>query len=216
MAAKKWIDLRQHLDLVTFPWLSIGYGIARSERRLATFTDDEHQQIGYDAGRFKDREEWRWYNTITKGIPVNGFIVPLNEAQDITGWENRTDEPVWVANKSMKHFEALQDWVQRMRCFQTTGRQVFFIQFNGHQTTPHVDIKLNTEESGWRKEPIEFIWLSTKVDGKRMVIDGTKVDSQCIWFDNTIPHWTEKADRTRWSYRIEGKFTDEFKRKIGM
>lgn len=212
---KKWIDLSKHLQMDMFPWLSIPYGIAKSERMLATFTYDAHQQIGYDASRFKTREEWRWYNTIAKGIPVNGFIVPLNEAQDISGWENRTDEPIWTANKSMAHFSLLQDWINRQNCFKHTGRQLFFIQFNGHATVPHVDIKLNTEESGWRKDPIEFIWLSVFKNGKRMVIDGERVDSQCIWFDNTIPHWTEPSDTVKWSFRVEGKFTDEFKNRIG-
>jgi hypothetical protein len=215
MTAKKWIDLTPFVDLSTFPWLSIPYGIAKSERRLATFTDDAHQQIGYDAKRFKDREEWRWYNTIAKGIPVNGFVVPLNEAQDIDGWENKTDDPIWVANKNMDNFSLLQDWIGRQQCFTHTGRQLFFIQFNGQATTKHVDLRLNEESSDWRKDPVEFIWLSVFKNGKRMIIDGELVDSQCIWFNNSIPHWTEMADQVKWSFRVEGKFTEAFKHKIG-
>lgn len=209
---KKWIDLSKHVDLGTFPWLSIPYGIARSERILATFTDDAHQQIGYNGKRFKTREEWRWYNTIAKGIPVNGFIVPLNEAQDIPNWEFHTDEPVWTACKSMDNFALLQDWIHRQDIFKSTGRQLFFIQFNGHATPPHVDIK---QDNDHRKDPVEFLWLSVFKNGKRMIIDGERVDSQCIWFNNSVPHWTEVSDQVKWSYRVEGKFTDNFKQRIG-
>lgn len=209
---KKWIDLSKHIDLVTFPWLSIPYGIARSERILATFTGDAHQQIGYNPNKFRTREEWRWYNTIARGIPVNGFIVPLNEAQDIPNWEFYTDEPIWTSCKNMENFALLQDWINRQQCFKATGRQLFFIQLNGHATTPHVDIEANNE---FREDPVEFIWLSVLKNGKRMIIDGERVDSQCIWFNNSLPHWTETSDQVKWSYRVEGKFTDEFKQRIG-
>lgn len=203
--------------LSAFPWESVYDGLARSKKTVTTFYGDVHStKFTHTARRgWADRDQWRWFNALRHGVGVEGFNVGLTGCVKMEygdhWWARSHQADFWRPTDDMRHFAALQEWLRHSGIFESTGRQVFFIQINGQHSPVHTDF----DPAGVPEElraPGEFIWLTPPDRPKQLKVSGVEVP-WCCWFNHFDPHGSDPATDTRWSLRIDGVFTQEFRNK---
>jgi hypothetical protein len=128
------------------------------------------------------------------------------------GDENLFD---WTAN--MDGFPNLRRWLEDVKgpIFESYGRIIFFIHEH--------DCKLLIHRDGMSYVPHnnEFLWLNPTRSKKFFIYDedtGDRhhVDTGAAFFNDLDMHGGEVGESMSWSLRIDGKFSKEFKRKIGI
>jgi len=212
-------DLTKLAALATFPWESVYEGLAKSRKTMTTFYGDVHSTKfthTLDA-RWSDRDQWRWYNALKHGVNVAGFNVnvtalPAEYMQFGKHWWARSHEPIWVPTDNARHFGELRQWIKNSGIFKHTGRQTFFVQTAGQSSPEHVDFEPADVPENLRA-PGEFIWLTPPDRPKHLSVKGVAAP-WCCWFNHFDRHGTEAESDTRWSLRIDGGFTDEFKASL--
>jgi hypothetical protein len=202
-------NLDHVINTDTVPWEEIKLGIAKSTKKASIF-------YGHDNARNNptglNLEQTAWYKSITDKKPLKGVDILLTAAKSWhDAWYKLGLGDHWAPTENLKHFPLLQQWISDSGIFKETGRQIIFIQMQSACTPEHVDENFDNIPEGYKKVP-EFIWL-TEPDGKRLFVNG-KQTSNVAWFNSFRPHYTIPEDGVRWSIRIDGVFTEEFKEKI--
>jgi hypothetical protein len=123
------------------------------------------------------------------------------------------DNPeVWEPSAASAEFAPLMDFLAILP-FAATARVIIIYDYEGNAVPAHRD---HTESEVCN----EFIWMRTNFDKKFYLLNpdsGEKltVNSHTAWFDTVNQyHGAEGADGLTFSIRVDGIFTDEFRRQI--
>ena len=206
------LDLTKLPQLQTFPMQEVIEGLARAKKTVTTFYGDSHstQHNGDADNRWVDKDQWRWYNALKHGAQVEGFNVNLNYTTG-SHWWAKNHLPGWIPTDNMQHFAALQQWLVNSKIFHHTGRQLFFIQLAGQGSPIHTDFDPMKVPEHLRA-PSDFIWLTPPDRPKTLTVDGV-VAPWCCWFNHFKPHGSQPEIEPKWSVRIDGVFSDSFRRE---
>jgi hypothetical protein len=123
---------------------------------------------------------------------------------------DKTD--LWRPTAAAEEFRELSDFIGTLP-FKATGRILIMYDESGRAVTAHRDHD-STETCH------EFVWFRTNLSKPFYVLDhrtGEKlyVTSHSAWFDTVNQfHGSDAAEGLSFSIRVDGHFTDEFRRKI--
>lgn len=203
-------DLSTLLPIDKIPWEEIYTGIAKSTKQGVPFYGyNDHIISGFN------REETEWYHSIKFGDNLKGLAVILRLPRNSkSAWYTLGEHNNWYETANYKHFHELIKWVNDSNIFTETGRIIFFIQLIGTQTPRHIDMDLSKAPIEYQKRT-EFIWLTDPNNPKQLLVNGNPAGN-FTWFNNYAPHETLPSSTTKFSLRIDGKFTEEFKKKLGI
>lgn len=207
---KDLYDLSMIIPTETIPWEEFYTGIAKSAKNGVPF-------YGYndDIVTGFNREQAEWYKSIKYGDNLKGLAVSLRFPKNPkSAWYTLGESKNWYETESYKNFPELIKWINNSNIFTETGRILFFIQLIGTQTPPHIDMDLSKAPLEYQKRT-EFIWLTDPNNPKQLLVNG-KPAGNFAWFDNFKTHETLPTTTTKFSLRIDGKFTEEFKKKLGI
>lgn len=136
---------------------------------------------------------------------------------------NKSDDCVWTGDE--KHFPNLVRWIQDLP-FASIGRILFFINEHLCPVVAHSDLKSSQQSKGYvanHPHGYEFIWIRPTVEeGKNFYIldeaTGVKhyVKGRSCWFNSFDIHGADPSPTMTYSLRVDGRFTPEFKRKLGI
>lgn len=207
---KSLIDLTAVPELMSFPWVSVCEGLARSNKTVTTYFGDEHsKQHETNDGRWSDRSTWRWYNAFSKGLNVEGFNVSLTSFIGEHWWARMHEPDIWKPTANYLHFTKLMQWLKVSQIFKHTGRIVFFIHLGGQTSPLHTDFDPLLVPEHLR-QPSDFLWLTPPNNPKQLTV-GHETAPWACWFNHFVLHGSAPVEnRTQWSLRIDGQFDPQF------
>ena len=118
----------------------------------------------------------------------------------------------WVISDEADEFSLLMDFIATLP-FKTTARMMIMYDDGGHVVTPHRDHPLT-------RLCHEFIWFRTNLNKPFYLLNpktGEKryIQSHSAWFDTVNQfHGAEPYNGMSVSIRVDGTFTDEFRKRI--
>jgi hypothetical protein len=118
----------------------------------------------------------------------------------------------WAISDEANEFPLLMDFIATLP-FKTTARMMIMYDDGGHVVTPHRDHPLTgrCHEFLWFRTNLNkpFYLLNPKTDEKRYV------QSYSAWFDTVNQfHGADAYNGMSFSIRVDGTFTDEFRKRI--
>lgn len=119
---------------------------------------------------------------------------------------------LWERTEDAENFSLLMDFIETLP-FKATGRMLIIYDDAPREVPAHRD-HLNTEICH------EFIWFRTKKNKPFYMLNhktGEKkyVESYSAWFDSVNQyHGVDAVDGFSFSFRVDGVFTDEFRKRI--
>ncbi|MDB2315618.1 hypothetical protein N9V27_01445 [bacterium] len=114
------------------------------------------------------------------------------------------------------NFKFFMDWVDEQNIFSEIGRTLIFYNDQDQQCITHRDHNPLNRVT----DPDEFIWINMFMDRKAFFVEDKDSDtrhyikSQVAWFDTANYHGSDTSPYSAFSIRVDGVFTDEFKKKI--
>lgn len=206
-------DLSNIIPVETIPWEELYTGIAKSVKYSLLYYGYYDKAIKGSDGNYLSLEQAEWYKSVKYGDNLKGLGVVLRQPKDSkTSWYTLGESKNWYDTENCKHFPELIKWINNSDIFTETGRILFFIQLIGTHTPPHVDDDLSKAPAEYQKRA-EFIWLTDPNNPKQLVVNG-KSAGNFAWFNNYKTHTTLPSNTTKFSLRIDGKFTENFKKKL--
>jgi hypothetical protein len=200
-------DLTSIIDTTLFPWDEISLGIAKSAKKASIFYGHNHSIAGLTP------EQQVWHKTITTGDSLKGLDILLTTANTWhDAWYKLGHEEHWTPTANIENFLLLQTWIKDSNIFKQVGRQIVFIQLQNSNTPKHVDQDLKNAPEEYRKNS-EFIWITSPTMGKKLFVNEVQT-AHIAWFNNYVEHYTLAESGLRWSIRLDGLFTDDFKEKL--
>jgi hypothetical protein len=137
------------------------------------------------------------------------------------GWESRFDEKAWTPD--IEYFPNLKIWLENLvtsNIFTHLGRIIFFKQ--EHDTVPgiHRDLYQGTDED-YPPHRNEFIHITPDENKGMLLWDSeTKknlyLTSRASWWNDSDWHGASPSPVQTYSLRIDGKFTEEFRKKLSI
>ena len=241
VGGKPFIDCQEHLDIQTLKDLTLeicmgiaasdikagiyGPGVVESERygnfmlmKSKLSKDPASDEFGWNRMTHNQQNifaklYFQLYNPSTtvylrepkKG--VDGLVAYRKKAYaEMFEWTNNT-----------KNFPRLKVWLDSLigTVFKEYGRIIFFLHEH--------DCKLPVHRDGLGSYPHsnEFLWLNPTGVKKFYIYDENTterhdVNSPAIFFNDLDMHGGDTNESMTWSLRIDGIFTDEFKKRIGL
>lgn len=119
---------------------------------------------------------------------------------------------VWKPTRAAEEFTLLMDFIATLP-FETTGRMLVMYDDEPREVPAHRD-HTDTEVLH------EFVWMRTNADKPFYMLNcssGEKryVRSYSAWFDSVNQfHGSEPTDRLAYSIRVDGRFTEDFRKTI--
>jgi hypothetical protein len=119
---------------------------------------------------------------------------------------------LWRLTAEAEEFAPLMEFIAALP-FEATGRMIIMYDFDGRAVPAHRD----HDSIGLCHE---FIWLRTNFDKSLFMLDPQSgkrlaVTSHSAWFDTVNQyHGADAADGLSFSIRIDGRFSDDFRRQI--
>lgn len=203
-------DLTSLIPMEDFPWQEVVLGASKSTKKASIFYGigkNEHQLTP---------EQTTWYAALNEGTALKGLDILLTQPRDQSKWNDAWyqlgSSDFWEPSSNMQHFPSLQSWINSINVFAETGRQIIFIQLQNQSTPPHVDQDPRRAPPGYQ-DPTEFLWITSARGGKQLIVHGQTAPHVC-WFNSYVSHHTLAAPGLRWSLRIDGRFTEQFKEKL--
>lgn len=140
-----------------------------------------------------------------KGLdPIRAYLKKGNE--DLFEWTSHA-----------QHFPGLVSWLEALKgpVFESFGRVLFFIHEHDCKLLIHRDGLSYTPHSN------EFIWLNPGSTKKFFIYDEETdgrhyVDTPAAFFNDLDMHGGDPTGHASWSLRIDGYFSKEFRKKIGV
>lgn len=200
-------DLTGIVDTRTFPWDEIPLGIAKSGKKASIFYGHNHNVPGLTS------EQQVWHKNITTGDSLKGLDILLTTAKTWhDAWYKLGIGEHWTPTDNIQNFPLLQKWLIQSNIFKQIGRQIVFIQLQNANTPKHIDQNLNNAPEEFRNNA-EFIWITSNTMGKKLFVNEVQTPN-ITWFNSYKEHYTLPETGLRWSVRIDGQFTDDFKEKL--
>ena len=191
-------DLDRYIDVDRLRSLD-GFLTDRLTRRLQASGD-----LAFYTGPFL-------LNPDAPGLPGSRLVyLARTDSKDAYYDLDRTE--LWRPSPEAAEFAPLMDFIATLP-FEATGRMIIMYDFNGRAVPAHRD-----HDSPQLCH--EFIWLRTNFAKPFYMLDpasGEKlyVASHSAWFDTVNQfHGADCASGLAFSIRIDGRFTDDFRRQI--
>lgn len=185
---------------------------------------DENDPIrvaGRELGEMNNRDQFIQYLKLALGgYDAYQFVFLKTEEG---GWDSRFDEKDWTSDAI--YFPNLKLWLENLikeKIFTHLGRILFFKQ--EHDCLPVVHRDAYETDLGidrYIPHRNEFIHI-TPSDQKKMFLwdpetdEKTYIRSRACWFNDLDWHGAEKSISQCYGLRIDGKFTEEFRKKLGI
>lgn len=148
-------------------------------------------------------------------------VVYLTESKKtidgLTAYKNKSSNQYWEWCNNVNYFPNLKVWLETLlgNIFTNYGRIIFFIHEHDCELLLHRDgIKYYPHKN-------EFLWINPMMKKKFYIYDeNTKqkkyVDTPVAFFNDLDIHGGDKSDTMTWSLRIDGVFTDQFRKKLNI
>jgi hypothetical protein len=182
--------------------------------------DHEIRRVGQEIGdENTNRDKFVLYLKLALGAydPYQFIFLKTEEG----GWESRFEEKQWTPD--VKYFPELRKWLEKLiedNIFQHLGRIIIFKAEHDGKTSLHRDL-VYPDETDYFDHRHEFIHLRTRLDRPFYIWDREKdrrilTDAHAIFFNDQDWHNGGEANVQTFSIRIDGVFTQEFRKKIGI
>lgn len=120
----------------------------------------------------------------------------------------------WEPNINTEKFRFFFDWLHDQKVFESYGRVIGLLNCPNQLDVPHMDAQP-------LKNPPEFIWFRT-TDKPFYILPHPKattkersfVEGNVVWFNHSMYHAVQTVDYYAASFRVDGIFTEEFRRKV--
>jgi len=180
--------------------------------------DHEIRRLGKEIGEWDNRDEFVLFLKLTLGAydPYQFIFLKTEEG----GWESRFEEKAWTPDA--EYFPEFKQWIEKLQgtVFDHIGRIIIFKAEHDGQTALHRDL-IYPNETDYFDHRHEFIHLRTRLDRDFYIWDSetdTKVTttSYAIFFNDQDWHNGGCSNVQTFSIRIDGKFTEEFRQRVGI
>ena len=180
--------------------------------------DHEIKQIGKKIGEYDNRDQFILFLKLSMGAydPYQFIFIKSEEG----GWESRFEEKQWTSDS--KYFPELRQWLEKLvsdKVFEHLGRVIFFKAEHDVFMPLHRDLIL-PNENDYTDHRHEFIHIRTNLDKPVYIWDGKdkkiRIESHATFFNDQDWHAGGKTPKQTFSLRIDGKFTESFRKKIGI
>ncbi|MGA9582974.1 MAG: hypothetical protein WBR13_13500 [Allosphingosinicella sp.] len=140
------------------------------------------------------------------------YLACSSRGHGLESYYDLDDTDVWTPSEEAAGFSELMDFVASLP-FAATGRMLIIYDDGGRAVPAHRD----------HDDPElchEFLWLRTNFDKPFYMLDpgtGEKlyVDSHSAWFDTVNQyHGADASGGLSYSIRIDGRFSDAFRKRI--
>lgn len=167
-----------------------------------------------------DQTQRRLFLKLYKGLYSPNNSVYLKEAKDYTNLQvylDKANDTLYDWNGNVKHFPKLKEWLDSLigTVFTHFGRTIFFIHEH--------DCELLTHRDGtkYREHNSEFLWLNPMGTKSFYVYnedtgDQHYVSTSAAFFNDLDMHGGDPVSSMTWSLRIDGVFTEGFRKQIGV
>ncbi len=236
-----YIDCESFLDMTSLQELEleITSGIAMSKMQAGIYGPGIVESAKYGNFLFMKKEiesnpelvkKYRWdqmdtnqkrlFLKLYKNLYSPNNSVYLKEAKDMTNLQvylDKANDTLYTWNDNIKHFPGLKSWLDELigTVFTKFGRTLFFIHEH--------DCKLLTHRDGtqYRPHKTEFLWINPTGNKSFYIYDEATgqqhyVQSKAAFFNDLDMHGGDPTSSMTWSLRIDGVFTDEFRKKLGV
>ena len=193
-----YVDLDPMIDVERLRSLD-GYIRERLERRLAAERD-----LAFYTGPFVLDAE-------APTLP-GSRLVYLAQSARLDDYYDLDRCEQWSASRDAEEFSELMDFIATLP-FAATGRMLIMYDPEGGAVTAHRDhdsIDLCHE----------FVWLRSNCDKPFFVLNPVTAEKRYIaghsaWFDTVNQyHGADATGELAWSIRVDGRFTDEFRKMM--
>lgn len=237
---KPYIDCQQFIDMQILQdlELEICSGIALSSPKAGVYgpgIKDSHKFNNFLQLKNKMsrdlKEEYRWnmmthdqQNVFAKlylGLYNPSTVVYLKEptagCDPIAAYLKKGNADYFDWTPNSQHFPNLVNWLKSLigPIFESYGRVLFFIHEH--------DCKLLIHRDGLSYAPhnTEFLWLNPGSTKKFFIYDENGdnkhyVDTSAAFFNDLDMHGGDPTEYASWSLRIDGRFSADFKKNLGI
>jgi len=236
-----YIDCRDHLDMATLNELNleICQGIAVSDIKAGVYGPGVVNSDKYgNFMRMKNQmmsdttevgERWRRMTHNQQNVfaklyfhlynPSTTVYIrePIKGIDPIVAYRKKAYAEPFEWTNNTKNFPKLKAWLDGLigTVFEQYGRILFFIHEH--------DCKLLLHRDGIMQVPHknEFLWLNPTNIKKFYVYDENTeqrhdVNSTAVFFNDLDMHGGDSNQEMTWSLRIDGVFTEDFRRKLNI
>lgn len=183
--------------------------------------NDPIKIAGKELGEMNNRDQFIQYLKLTLGgYDAYQFVFLKTEEG---GWDSRFDEKEWTEDS--KYFPNFKIWLENLvhsNIFKHLGRILIFKQEHDclpvcHRDSYGSDIGVH----GYENHRSEFIHLTINNQKKLFLWDPETdkkiyVESRACWFNDLDWHGSDRNVTQTYSIRIDGQFTEDFRRKLGI
>lgn len=193
------------------------------EEFLALPDDDPIKQGGIDL--YRDFQNFRVRNRFTRYIKMamgayDPYIYYFLWEQG--SWDDRT-APRKLTEEAV-HFPNTVKWIESMigSVFEDIGRVIFFHREADGVAFEHRDLDGNKGlQEGYTPHRNEFIHIRPNLKAPFYLWDPTKqcrtyINCRAAWWNDQDWHGGDRLMQQSWGLRIDGKFTEEFRKKLGI
>lgn len=199
---------------ITWPFKPIFRAL---EEYYALPGDHQIRQYGKKIGELDNRNNFINYLKLSMGAYDPYEFVFLKSESG--GWESRFEEKDWTSDAKL--FPGLVIWLKRLvdqNIFTHLGRIIFFKSEHGVVMPKHRDLIL-PNETEYTDHLHEFIHIRSTMNKKFYVWDSATdthcyISSHACFFNDQDYHGGEPDNVQTFSLRIDGCFTDEFRKKL--
>lgn len=230
---EKFIDIKNLKNMN----LEICSGIALSEIKAGTYGPGVIEEekfnnflkikskmltdVSANSYRWKsmDHNQQNIFSKLYFGLYNPSTVVYLRESKPnvnpLYAYVNKHDENYYGWTKNIDLFPNLKIWLDNLKgnIFKTYGRILFFIHEHDCELLKHRDGIM------YQPHKNEFLWLNPMDIKKFYIFDEEKnikhyVESSAAFFNDLDVHGGDKNNNMTWSLRIDGIFTEKFRKKI--
>lgn len=236
---QSYIDLTSFIDLNTLQSLhkEICYGLAKSKTSTTIYGiglgDLQQRKSFMDlAKQYKisndnfDREIFNSLNWDQRAVFFKLYEEMYNASKVVTLRDMPPEKRLenyflkgraehTEITENAQHFPKLLDWIYQIKIFEDVGRIVFFL--NEHDCT----LQVHRDAPRYFPHREEFVWINPTGKKKFWLLDPdtkekTYIDTSAAFFNSLDWHGGDAIPTYTYSLRIDGKFTDAFREKIGI
>jgi hypothetical protein len=182
--------------------------------------DHEIKIQGRIIGEYKNRDQFMLFLKLALGAydPYQFVFLKTEEG----GWESRFEEKTWTPD-AIKYFPNLKIWLEKLvtdGVFQHLGRIIFFKAEHDCLMPMHRDLILPNEHDYFDHRH-EFIHVRPNLNKPFYIWDSETdekvlTNSRAIFFNDQDWHAGGRTNVQTYSLRIDGVFTESFRKQIGI
>jgi hypothetical protein len=142
---------------------------------------------------------------------------PKKDSNQILAYLKKSKSELFTWTKNVENFPKLKIWLDQLMgpVFEQYGRIIFFIHEHDCQLLLHRD------GVAYAPHHNEFLWINPMEVKKFYIYDEDTdtrhyVDSPVVFFNDLDMHGGDVTSSMTWSLRIDGVFSEEFRRKLNL